>query len=195
MVFEEQVVEDWMDNDFNDFLEKEMSQSSIMGIQTDEEANYYVSRIKRNRNLEKMFSEKAKNIVADYKCKVEMWRDKKLNSLTNDSEHCLALLKEYYDKVAKDDTAKIRLPEGNIGFYKTRQSIDFDDEEVLTYLKKMHMDFDMPIDNYIKTTTSLNTKEFRTKGIIDQETGTFSLNGYTIPGINVKLAKNEFAVR
>lgn len=195
MDFEEQIVDDWLEDDFNKFLGEQMAQSSAKGIQTDEEANYYVSRIKRNRNLEKMFSDKAKNIIADYKCKVEMWRDKKNDSLINDTERCLALLHDYYNKVAKDDTTKIRLPEGSIGFYKTRQSIDFDKDKILAYLKKMHMDFDMPIDNYIETTTSLNTKEFRANGVVDQETGIFSLNGYTIPGVDVKLSKNEFAVR
>lgn len=195
MDFEEQIVDDWLEDDFNKFLGEQVAQSSAKGIQTDEEANYYVSRIKRNRNLEKMFSDKAKNIIADYKCKVEMWRDKKTDSLTNDTERCLALLQDYYNKVAKDNTTKIRLPEGNIGFYKTRQSIDFDKDKVLAYLKKMHMDFDMPIDSYIETTTSLNTKEFRAKGVVDQNTGVFSLNGYTIPGVDVKLSKNEFAVR
>lgn len=195
MQFEEEFVDDWLDNDFNDFLNNQMDKNAVSGIQSDDDANYYIARVKRNRNMEKMFADKAKSILADYKCKVEMWRDKKVAFLTNDTDRCLVLLQDYYNKVAKNPNTKIRLPEGNIGFYKTRQSLEFDKEEVLSYLQKLHAEANMPIKDFIEITTSLNSKEFRAQGKVDEETGAFVLDGFTIPGVNVKPSKNEFNVR
>ena len=43
MQFEEEFVDDWLDNDFNEFLNNQMDKNAVSGIQSDDDANYYIA--------------------------------------------------------------------------------------------------------------------------------------------------------
>lgn len=178
-------------DDFDEFLDKIEDAKPQTIIQDDETANYYVGRIKRNRNMISMYKEKAKAIKEYYLDKTKQYEESKTASLENDSERCLALLKEYYDSIAQNDKTKIRLPEGNIGFYKVPQSIKIEDEDaVLDFLNNMD-NFD--VSSYIENIPSLNKKAFKNAGIVDMNT--FKFNNEVVPGITVIPSENKFNVR
>lgn len=189
MEFLEEVVDD-----FDEFLRDNHDDNFLV---SDADVNYYIGRIKKNKYMAKMFEEQAKDILKDYKEKVEEWKAKKINSLENDNERCLSLLKDYFDRTAKNKSSKLRFPEGSIGFYKTRQSIDIDEEETLEYLLKVKKDYNgiYDVDKYVENTPKLNKKQIRADGELTPDGGGLKLFNNPVPGIVVHPASEEFNVR
>lgn len=190
MEFLEENVSDF--DDFNDFLEHEHDSDSL--INTPADANYYIGRVKKNRYMIQLFEDQAKNILKNYKEKVEIWRDKKIEAIENDNARCLLMLKQYFDATAKSTDSKLRFPEGNIGFYKTRQSISIDEQQVLDYFNRLKdEDALFDVNKYIENKPKVNTKQLRNDGVANGEV--FSLNGKVVPGVEVRPASEEFNVK
>lgn len=180
-------------NDFDEFLEEQYDNLTIV---SDADVNYYIGRIKKNKYMAKMFEDQAKNILKDYKEKVENWKNNKIDAINDDNERCLSLLKDYFDRTAKNKSSKLRFPEGSIGFYKTRQSIDIDEEEVIEYLLRIKDEYDfLNVDKYIENKPKLNTKLIRADGEVDSNNATFKLFKNPLPGVVVHPASEEFNVR
>lgn len=186
MEFLEEEVED-----FDEFLDQEMEESAAEGIMDIETANYYIGRVKKNNAMKAMFEDNAKSLVTSYKDRVTLWKDTKLKALDSDNERILAMLKEYFDKTAKDKSSKLRFVEGSIGFYKTRQKVDIDEKAVMHYLESTYED----MEPYTKTKVELDKTAFKKAGEIDPATGVFKLDNQVVPGVNVTLAGEEFNVR
>ena len=178
------------DLDINDFFDAEFDDPSDEDAEIDDAtANYYIARIKKDKELKEMYSEKAKAIKEDYVQKLAVWEQKHYNRLDNDIEYCLARLKSYYDARAKDEKTKLSLPEGNIGFYAKPQSISIDKEVVMQFIKE-HPE----LNKYIQYKPDLDTKSLRKDGIIDEEY-LFKIDGSTLPGVIVKPASKVFNIR
>ena len=108
----------------------------------------------------------------------------------------MSLLKDYFDRTAKNKSSKLRFPEGSIGFYKTRQSIDIDEEEVIEYLLRIKDEYDfLDVDKYIENKPKLNTKLIRADGEVDSDNATLKLFKNPLPGVVVHPASEEFNVR
>lgn len=197
-MFEEVAV---LDDDFEAFLRDFNDDKTIKtgGIQDETTANYYVSRLKKNKDIAKMYEEKAKKILDDYELKVRLWRDKKIDALLNDNERILQMLENYYMNIYDEGSSKkIRLPEGNIGFYKTPASatIDKDNKQtVLEFLHDIHNSNSVDISPYIKMEEDLNVRELKKAGEINEQTKSFKLFDCIVPGVNVKPSEKKFSVR
>ena len=192
-------VEDIVD-DFEDFLNEENDQAlKAFGIKDDVTANYYVARVKKNKDIKAMYEAKAKRILDDYELKVKLWLEKHVNSIDKDSERCLSLLEDYYKNVNGDDQSKkIRLPDGNIGFYKTQASISVDREDIsfiLETLRSLQKDKGLDIDKYIKIKEDLNLKELKKDGEIDDTSSAFKLEGIVLDSVKTKPSSLKFNIR
>lgn len=192
-------VEDIVD-DFEDFLNEENDQAlKAFGIKDDVTANYYVARVKKNKDIKAMYEAKAKRILDDYELKVKLWLEKHVNSIDKDSERCLSLLEDYYKNVNGDDQSKkIRLPDGNIGFYKTQASISVDREDisfVLETLRSLQKDKGLDVDKYIKIKEDLNLKELKKDGEIDDTSSAFKLEGIVLDSVKTKPSSLKFNIR
>jgi hypothetical protein len=145
-----------------------------------------------------MISERAKKILSDYKNKVELWSSKEEEKYERDIEHCLEMLRPYFDAHAKDSKSKLKFPEGTLGFYKTPRSIKLDEKIILQEFENAVTENEflkMELDKYIKATPSLDKALLKKEGEIDEETGVFKIKGVPLMGAVITPEKNNFTVR
>lgn len=100
-------------------------------------ANYYVGRIKQNKQKAKQYEEQAKEMKDDFKTRVDSWLKSRQDALDYDTQHCMEMLEMYYEANKPANGKSISLPEGNIGMYSVPAKYDFDSkkEEILQYLQ------------------------------------------------------------
>lgn len=115
----ESVIDEELDNEVN-----------MTEINSNWEADRLVGMIKKNREEAKTLTERAKEIINNHKFKVELWRDKQLETLENKNKYMLKMLSDYYMKVT-DGQEKLKLPNGNVGFYAIREKVEWEDEKAL----------------------------------------------------------------
>lgn len=187
-------IEEVVDSDFEEFLDEKYEKESANGIQNEDSANYYIGRIKRNRDFIKMTEDKAKSLKDSFALKVDLWKTKKVNSLKNDIEHCMGLLSEYFERVAKDENVKLRFPEGNLGFYKTRESVKVDEKEVFDFIQKYNLN-NGGFERFIMTVPTLDKKTLKEEGHYDPESMSFKIDEIIIPGVTVTPSTKKLNVR
>lgn len=191
--------ENYIEDDFQDFLEKRsFEESESSDIISEDLANYYVAKIKKNKKIQDMYEERAKNIITEYSDKVKLWKEKHINSLEEDTKYCLGKLKDYFDSVANDEDAKIRFPEGNLGFYKTRVSVKIDENEVLDFALNSvdNTDLDKSVfKDLLEYKPSVNKTSLRSIISLDAENGVAMINNVIIPGVKVSGGNKKFDVR
>ena len=187
--------ENYIEDDFQEFLDqKSFEEAEACDVISEDLVNYYISRIKKNKEAQKMYEERAKNIIAEYSDKVKLWRDKHNNSIEEDIAYCLGKLEGYFEVNAKNDESKLRFPEGSIGFYKTRTSVKFDDEALLEFALDSEQNKSVFRD-FLEFKPSINTKSLRNTLDLDPENGIASINGIIIPGVKVSGGNKKFDVR
>lgn len=143
--------------DLDEFLDAQYELKEGETIMSDDTANYYVSCVKKNNEQKKSYAELAKTLKASYAEKIDLWLEQKLRTIDNDSDRRMRMLEDYFHMRQPDNTKKVRLPEGNIGFYKGRDSVKFsDDEKLVEYLA------DNPgTAGYVVTRQEVDTKALR----------------------------------
>lgn len=112
----------------DDEIREEESQITV--ITSDAQADRIIGIIQGYKDDMKTVRERAKETVDDYKFRVELWRDKQLETMEKQIEFYKGLLKDYY-KAHSDGKKKMKFPSGNIGFYATRESYKWEDEKAL----------------------------------------------------------------
>jgi len=185
-------------NEFEDFLEDQYAENKNAECVLDEaKVNYYISRIKKNNEMKQAIIDKAKVILEDYQDKVGIWKEKKIRALDNDSSFYLERLQTYYNANAKNNKTKLHFPEGNLGYYKTRSSIKFDEPMIMEYIDMIRLRDNNPgaYSEFIKTVPKLDTKKLKEFAEIDPETNLFKIDGVAIPGVRVIPSSEEFNVR
>jgi hypothetical protein len=181
--------------DFDEFLNDFMNQKE--GILDEESANYYIGRIKKNKANIEMVAEKAKNILANYKNKVELWSEKETQKYQNDIDHCLEMLRPYFEAHAKDSTTKLKFPEGSLGFYKTARSVKLDEKIILEEIKTLeNIDYAsyLELQKYIKQVPQLDKALIKKDAKVD-ETNVFKVGNVVLTGATVTPEKITFTVR
>ena len=176
--------------DIDSFFDEEFDIEDTDTELDDATANYYISRIKRNREMKKEYTDKAKEITKAYSQKIKVWEQKHQERIDNDIEYCLGRLRSYFDQHSKGETDKIRLPEGNIGFYSKPQSIDIDEDALMEIISSD----DNMAKEFITYTPKLNTKAIRKEGTVDTDFN-FYLNGILMPSVKVNPSTKVFNVR
>ena len=100
--------------------EYEAEFKEITAITSDAQANRLIGIIKNNKEEMKLAAARAKEVISDYKYKVELWRDKTIEGLDNQNQFYLKMLNDYF--LAKSpDKKKLKLPNGNMGIYAVRE--------------------------------------------------------------------------
>lgn len=152
-----------IEENFDDFLDEQYVVKEGQAITADT-ANYYLGRIKSNNESKEAFEATAKELKAKYAEKVELWLAKQKQTLDNDNTHCLSILEQYFHQTQSNPDKKIKLPNGNIGFYKTRDSIQFSDN-ILEYISNNDK-----LKQYIVPKYSVDTKALRSDSVINEVT-------------------------
>ena len=110
--------------------EYETEFKEITAITSDAQANRLIGIIKNNKEEMKLAAARAKEVISDYKYKVELWRDKTIEGLDNQNKFYLKMLNDYF--LAKSpDKKKLKFPNGNMGIYAVRESFNWTDEKAL----------------------------------------------------------------
>ena len=178
----------------DEIFDEESSENDVL---TEDQVNYYIGRIKRNKARLDMNKQRAKAILDSYKTKVENWVTKNEMVLTQDNEYCLSKLKTYWEANAKDNKTKLRFPEGSLGFYKKRQTMSVDQEEVVKFLE-MIIDKDKANSEEFKSLLTyvpkLDLKKFKEGGKVD-ENNIFKYGDYAFSGVTVTPSEDVFSVR
>ena len=110
--------------------EIKQEESLVTVITSDAQADRIIGIIQSYREDMKTVKERAKETIDDYKFRVELWRDKQLETMDKQIEFYKGLLEDYY-KAHSDGKKKMKFPSGNIGIYATRESYKWEDEKAL----------------------------------------------------------------
>ena len=182
--------------DFECLIDDEIKREALeaTAISSDSSANYYIGIIKANREEMKKITARAKEIVEDYKFRTELWRDKQIETLENQNNYILQMLKSFYD-VNGDGKSKLKFPNGNIGNYAVRESIKYDDEKALVdFILEEKKKSPLGFQNILKREYKLNKDELKSK-IQFTEDGKAMLEGIELPFITHTEKSEAFNVR
>ena len=80
--------------DFENLIDDEIKREALeaTSISSVSSANYYIGLIKANREEMKNITNRAKEIIEDYKFRTELWRDKQIEILENQNNYILQML-------------------------------------------------------------------------------------------------------
>lgn len=153
-------------------------------------ANYYLGRIKQNKEKLRQYESQAKEMKDDFKVRVDGWLQSRQSALEYDNQHCLEILEMYFEdnKPARGKT--ISLPEGNIGLYATPEKYDFDThkEDVLRYLQ------DHPeLQKYIRNKPEINRSEL--KKACSFRDGKIYVGDLELPNVTYSPKTDQFSIR
>lgn len=182
--------------DFECLIDDEIKREALeaTAISSESSANYYIGIIKANREEMKKITARAKEIVEDYKFRTELWRDKQIETLENQNNYILQMLKSFYD-VNGDGKSKLKFPNGNIGNYAVRESIKYDDEKALVdFILEEKKKSPLGFQNILKREYKLNKDELKSQ-IQFTEDGKAMLEGIELPFITHTEKSEAFNVR
>ena len=173
-----------------DQIFKEGSEAGEGSEITASSANYYLGRIKKNKEKLSQYTEQAKQMKDDFKVRVEAWLQSRQKALDYDTQHCMDMLEMYYEKNKTADGKSISLPEGNIGMYSVRAKYDFDTakEEILKFLQE-HPE----LQQFIRNKPEIN-KSILQKACVVAD-GKLYVDGYEIPHAGYTPKTTEFGIR
>ena len=182
--------------DLETLVDAEIKENALAAasISSDSSANYYIGLVKANREEMKKITVRAKEIVDDYKFRTELWRDRQIETLENQNNYILQMLKSYYDANG-DGKSKLKFPNGNIGNYAVRESIKWDDEKALVdFIREEKKKSPLGFQNVLKLEYKLNKDELKSK-IKFTEDGKAIPEGVELPYITHTEKSEEFNVR
>ena len=154
--------------------------------------------IKNNKEEMKLAAAKAKEVISDYKYKVELWRDKTIEGLDNQNKFYLKMLNDYF--LAKSpDKKKLKLPNGNMGIYAVRESYNWTDEKALIDFimeesqKSEYQESD-EFSGLLKYKAELNKEVIKSRLVFDED-GNPYINGVLIPYVDHVEKSEAFNVK
>ena len=152
-------------------------------------ANYYLGRIKQNREKMERYKEQAKQMKNDFKVRVETWLQSRQNSLDYDTQHCMEMLEMYYAANKPADGKSISLPEGNIGMYSVPEKYDFEsyEKDVIKYLQ------DNQLSKYLRLKPEIDKKEIKKAITYDGEK--LWIDGIELPNVPYTPKTKAFGIR
>ena len=126
-------IQDFFDDLFNDDNVKNLEGSDLNEAQV----NYYIRRVKKNKNAMKMVEERRKAIQRDYESRLKLWEAKNKDRLQEDIDYCLEKLNAYFEAHSNNNNQKLVFPEGRIGFYKKPMTISVNKDEALASIQEL----------------------------------------------------------
>lgn len=171
---------------------------TMTAIKSDAQADRLIGIIKNNREEMKLAAAKAKEVISDYKYRVELWRDKTIDSLENQNQMYMKMLNEYY-QTKSPDGKKMKFPNGNIGIYAVRESYNWTDEKALVdYIveesQNPNMEASGVFDGLLRYKAELNKDAIKSKLQFDSN-GDAYINGVHIPFIEHVEKSEAFNVK
>jgi len=127
-------------------------------------ANYYVGRLKKNKEKAEAYEQQAKEMIDDFKVRVQNWLKTRQEALEYDNKHCMEMLEAFYESHKPENGKPISLPEGNVGFYTAREKYDFDTNEK-EIIKLLEEDPDMK--QFLRYKPEINRIEFKKACTVD----------------------------
>lgn len=160
------------------------------GITSREQAEYFIRRLKKLKKQQEDVEAVAKQRTADYKRKVDNWKNSRLSTINASIEFVEAHLTAYLEEeLAGTEKKSISTVEGTIGIKKVAPHYDYDDKKVLKFLNE-----NPDRDKFIKRTEEIRKNELKKYGKIG-ENGAFYLGEDSVPGVLVTYMPDKLFVR
>ena len=152
-------------------------------------ANYYLGRIKQNKEKAEQYKSQAKEMKDDFKVRVDTWLQSRQNALDYDTQHCLEMLEAYYENHKPANGKSISLPEGNIGMYAVAAKYDFDTykDKIVKFLQEHQL------TQYIRNKPEVNKTEI--KKAVQEVDGKLYINGIELPDVPYTPKTTAFGIR
>ena len=150
---------------------------------TDNDVEYYIRRVKKNNKAIEDAKAAANAYLDKKKEQVDTWLTAQTASYSSDIEYVTGLLEEYAkSKLDGSKKKSIKFIEGTIGFRKTPDTYEYDDDTLRATLQFVG-------DKYLKEQPlKVLHAELKKAGKVD-DNGNFCLDGQVIEGI--KVTKNN----
>ena len=178
--------------------EYEAEFKDITAITSDAQANRLIGIIKNNKEEMKLAAARDKEVISDYKYRVELWRDKTIEGLDNQNKFYLKMLNDYF--LAKSpDKKKLKFPNGNMGIYAVRESFSWTDEKALIEFimeesqKSEYQESD-DFNGLLKYKAELNKDAIKNRLVFDED-GNPYINGVLIPYVDHVEKSEAFNVK
>lgn len=179
--------------DLLNFIEKE--DDTLIGnvdnqymIKNQDEANIYVRRYKNVIAQMNEIEETSKEALSKYTDKVNTWKESCLMPLQRKLQYYETLLQQYAEYQLEGSNKKsLKLIEGTIGFRTPPVKFNYNDEEVLYWLKQVNA------SDYLKETTTINKEALKKAGMIKDDK--FYVDGVEVPGITLTKQDKKFVVK
>lgn len=157
-------------------------------IKNQDEANIYVRRYKNVIAQMNEIEETSKEALSKYADKVNVWKESSLAPLQRKLQYYEALLQQYTEHQLEGSNKKsLKLIEGTIGFRTPPVKFNYNDEEVLYWLKQVNA------SDYLKETTTINKEALKKAGTIKDDK--FYINDVEVPGITLTKQDKKFVVK
>lgn len=152
-------------------------------------ANYYLGRIKQNKEKAEQYKNQAKEMKDDFKVRVDTWLQSRQNALDYDTQHCLEMLEAYYEAHKPANGKSISLPEGNIGMYTVSAKYDFDTykDKVVKFLQEHQL------TQYIRNKPEVNKTEI--KKAVREVDGKLYVDGIELSDVPYTPKTTAFGIR
>jgi phage host-nuclease inhibitor protein Gam len=179
--------------DLLNFIEKE--DDTLIGdvdthyiIKNQDEANIYIKRYKNIVAQMNEIEETSKEALSKYADKVNTWKESCLMPLQRKLQYYETLLQQYAEHQLEGSNKKsLKLIEGTIGFRTPPVKFNYNDEEVLYWLKQVN------VSDYLKETTTINKEALKKAGTIKDDK--FYIDGVEVPGITLTKQDKKFVVK
>lgn len=186
-----------LEEDFDDFLDDSFETTEMNEVEiSDNTANYLIYRYNRNVAKQEEYAEKAKAILEDYKTKVMAWLETRQAALNYDNDNCIRRLQEYYEHNAANNSEKLKLPAGTIGYYKKARSIKINNAELSSYYDSLKDEAEKAaFKRFLKPKTAFDLTKLKAACTVDEERNELVLDGFSVPGSSFTPGTTEFKVR
>lgn len=168
-----------------EFLEDYDAQlNTLTVIRTDAEANDFIGKLKANKAMKEELEQRAKEIVDNIKYKVDLWKQKKFDSIDADNNRIMEMLTAYFntnEDVVSGKKTKLQFPNGNLGIYTTQtEGYNWDDEKaLLKFIQDARKDDPFAFTGLLRTKQELDKTAI--KANIQLKDGKPFIDGVAIP--------------
>ena len=154
-------------------------------------ANYYVGLIKKNKEKEALYKEQAKQMLEDFKYRVDNWLRTRQNSLDYSTQFYLGKLEAYYRENQPANGKSLSLPEGNIGFYAVQPKFDFDSnkKDIIKILEETP-----GLKQYLRYSPEINKNDLK-KAVSVGDDGQIYIGKTLLPNVGYIPKTTEFKIR
>lgn len=163
--------------------------SDAFVIDTTQQANYAVRKVKEIRQQMEEIQATAKKELEDHAAKVKEWEARQMLSLEYSEQYFASRLESYARQHIDPNGKKksLSLINGSIGFRKQPDSYDYTDEKaLLAKLKEKYPDL-------VENKPTIKKAELKKTATVKD--GALYINGELIPGVTVTSKPDNFEVK